>query len=160
MRRLFGPCAAVLGTLAVASSPAHSQLSHHYETLPPVVGPAVVKGGNLLWINNKFITLYNITAPQYDDQCAGSNGTIACGKASADALSKFIGGQPLSCKTQMDQTYICRRPDNQDIAWFMVYFGYAKSTPTGDYRKDMHTAAMGRHGLWGHFLYDWSVAGL
>jgi endonuclease YncB( thermonuclease family) len=122
-----------------------------------IVGRASVIDGDTIEISGTRIRFDGIDAPESSQRCQDAAGKqYRCGKASADALDRFLAAsRPTSCapkgKSYDRVVAVCRRADGANVNAWLVRNGYAIDWPKyskGRYAAEQDAARAAKAGIW------------
>ncbi|WP_454686832.1 thermonuclease family protein [Agrobacterium leguminum] len=134
-----------------------------------IAGRASVVDGDTIEIAGQRIRFDGIDAPESRQVCRTASGeAYRCGRASADALDKFLAqSRPTFCipkgKSYDRVVAICRRADGADVNSWMVRNGHAVDWikySKGRYADEQREAKANQRGVWsGEFQMPCVVRG-
>ncbi|WP_107341800.1 thermonuclease family protein [Agrobacterium pusense] len=146
--------------LALAGRPLHAA---------EIAGRASVIDGDTIEIAGQRIRFDGIDAPESRQVCRTASGeAYRCGRASADALDKFLAqSRPTFCipkgKSYDRVVAVCRRADGVDVNTWMVRKGHAVDWikySKGRYADEQREAKANQRGVWsGEFQMPCDVRG-
>jgi endonuclease YncB( thermonuclease family) len=122
-----------------------------------VLGTANARAALTLSVDGKVYRLDGIDAPELDQTCLDSAGELyTCGRAAAEALTRFIAGRTVFCTDLRADKQAARRVgqcfvDGVDLNHWLVEKGWALSfepEAKGRFKTDEEEAKAGRFGLW------------
>lgn len=136
------PLFLLLATLLAATGPA------------PVIGTAQVVDGDTLRIGDTKVRLFEIDAPETNQQCTREGASWGCGEASARQLRSLVEGQQVACLVRGLDNYgrsvaVCSARGTE-LNRTMVAAGWAVAfrSYSSDYAADEVRAKADRAGIW------------
>ena len=130
-----------------------------------IAGQARVVDGDTLVVDDRKIRLNGVDAPEMRQNCLdASNEWYPCGNEAAQALSRRISGQPVTCvlNPQPDRygraIGTCWFSDGEDMQSWLVRWGWAVAYRrySSRYLHDESRARGNRSGIWrGRFVVPW-----
>lgn len=132
---------------------------------PAIYGEVRVINGDTLMMNNRYIRLFGVDAPESDQTCASRSGrSYHCGREAAAWLRDWITTNPLECRIMQQDAKgnmvgVCSL-GQYDIGAALVNAGWAIAYTkyTGIYLPYQESAMKQRVGLWQGKFYmpsDW-----
>ncbi|MCU0947272.1 MAG: thermonuclease family protein [Porphyrobacter sp.] len=119
-----------------------------------MTGPATVIDGDTIEMTGMRIRLVGIDAPESKQLCNRANAPWACGEEASVTLAQIIGGQPLQCTAQGQDSYgrtlaVCQTR-TLDIGREMVRRGMAitRDNAPPNYADSLNIARQLGYGLW------------
>ena len=117
-----------------------------------ISGVATAKSGNLLFVGEKPVRLFGVTAPESNSACDAGEGEIQCGIIAWAELIKLADGKELSCDPEPvggDVIYATCYVGEYDINEALVRTGWAEVSEQSDrYRGEQEEARQARRGMW------------
>lgn len=117
-------------------------------------GAARAIDGDSLVVGGVEVRLHGIDAPEFDQSCSRAGTTWACGRASADQMTKLIAGQHVICtavgQDQHGRTLGQCKAGNTDLNRMMVAGGYALAYRrySTAYVSAEDSARLAKRGIW------------
>ena len=129
-------------------------------------GPVRVVDGDTLVMDDRKIRLSGIDAPEMRQNCLDLNNQwYPCGRKAAQALSRRISGQPVTCALSLQPDQYgralgsCSFIDGEDMQSWLVRNGWAVAYRRYSllYLHDESFARDNRAGIWsGRFVMPWN----
>jgi endonuclease YncB( thermonuclease family) len=123
-------------------------------TAASVSGIGRAKDGDSMMVGQTEVRLFGVDAPEFDQSCARSGQTWACGAEAADRLSRLVTGKEVRCSAvstdQYGRTLGRCTVGTTDINRTVVATGYAVAYRrySSDYVSAEETAKLNRRGIW------------
>jgi len=135
---------------------AYAYLKGRDSSLPAILaGQATVIDGDSISIGGWRVRPEGIDAPEWEQTCAGANGTAwPCGKTAARELGALIRGASLTCRPtgfdQYDRVLAeCSLPDGTNVNAWLVRQGWAVAFGRSRlYASAEAEAKAAKHGVW------------
>lgn len=130
-----------------------------------ITGEPRIIDGDTIEVARQHIRLYGIDAPEWKQTCDLEGRPWPCGVAATDALRRFVGDKPVTCREKDVDRYariiaVCYLggPGGPDIGAWMVREGWAMAYRhySLDYVADEDAAKAAHTGIWqGSFEPPW-----
>ena len=113
-----------------------------------------VVDGDTLVLDDKRIRLFGIDAPEMKQSCSRETGKYLCGQAAKEALTDFIGAQPVTCEERDIDKYgrmvaICYVGSTEINKWLVAQgHAVAYKNYTDRYNDAEEEARAAKRGIW------------